>query len=166
MMKIICILLLCVFLSSCAVTKIYIVRHAEKANNSANPELKNPEGFARANALKDSMQDIKLTNIYSTNFLRTVYTVESSASAHGRTVTIYKNADSLIDKLILQKNKRILVAGHSNTIPQMIRHINLDPGFAGGIPDNDFDNLFVITIRWKNGVHKSIVRKTYGAASP
>jgi hypothetical protein len=59
------------------------------------------------------------------------------------------------------------VVGHSNTIPQMILHINLNPGFTGNIADNDFDNLFIILKKTKWGKTKlSLVKKTYGKISP
>ena len=156
------------FLLSCgSVTKIYLVRHAEKASSSTNPDLKDPEGFARANTLKDSMMGVHLNGVYSTNFLRTVHTAGPTAAAQNQTVKTYTDGDKLMDSLSQGKNKKYLVVGHSNTIPGMIRHFGLDPGFSGDIPDNDFDNLFIVIIKRRgHSFEKTIQIKTYGAASP
>ncbi len=166
-MKTILLFFLSIFFLSCAQTKIYMVRHAEKTGNTPNADLKSPEGFARANTLKDSMKNMKLAGVFSTNVPRTLHTGQPSADDHMLPVTVYANGDSLVDQLILKKKKRFLVVGHSNTVPQMIRHLGLDPGFTGDIPDNDFDNLYVITVTWEhNGRRMSVVRKTYGVVSP
>ncbi len=148
-------------------TKIYIVRHAEKNGTTSNADLKTPEGYARANVLKDSLNKLSLTSIFSTNTSRTIHTAEPTANSKHLPVTIYNDADSLVDQLLLKKNKTFLIVGHSNTIPNMIRHLGLDPGFEGNIPDNDFDNLFVIIKKWNlDGTSEVIVRKTYGEPTP
>lgn len=166
-MKPILFFLLIICCCSCNTTKIYIVRHAEKNGTAPNADLKVPEGINRANTLRDSLYSVSIKGVYSTNVPRTLHTGEPTATDHGMTVTVYANGDSLVDQLVTRKNKRYLVVGHSNTVPQMIRHLGLDPGIPGDIPDNDFDNLYVITVTRNNGAaHYTIVRKTYGAASP
>ena len=166
-MKIFAGLIFLIGISSCAVTKIYLVRHAEKTGNTANADLKAPEGFARAVALKDSLHVKVITSVYSTNVPRTFHTAEAVALDHSLPVVFYANADSLADALVVKKNKRFVVVGHSNTVPQMIRRLGLDPGITGSIPDNDYDNLFVITLRWKKGTAiKTLEKKTYGELSP
>ena len=154
------------FFISCT-TKIYIVRHAEKNGTASNADLKSPEGFTRANVLKDSLSQVSLSSIFSTNTPRTIHTAEPTANNKNLRVIIYNNADSLIDKLLLKKHKTFLIVGHSNTIPNTIRHLGLDPGFTVNIPDNDFDNLFIIIKKWNLGrTSKVILRKTYGAVTP
>ncbi|MEO7309444.1 MAG: histidine phosphatase family protein [Chitinophagaceae bacterium] len=153
-----------VSLFSCATTKIYIVRHGDKASSAPNSDLKNPEGFTRARVLRDSLSGVGINGVYSTNVLRTIHTAEPAAVANSLPVVFYNNADSLIDALSTQKKKHFLVVGHSNTVPQMLRHIGLDPGFTGNIDDGDFDNLFVVIIKWSGGsVSKTLVKKTFGA---
>ena len=103
----------------------------------------------------------------SIHFLRTLHTAGPTAASQNQAVKIYADGDKLMDSIGLKRNKRYLLVGHSNTIPGMIRHIGLDPGFNGDIPDNDFDNLFVVTIKRKGtSMLKTIQRKTYGALSP
>jgi hypothetical protein len=166
-MKIVFIILISTFFISCSTTKIYMVRHAEKNGTMADADLKNPEGFTRASILKDSLQRITLYAVYSTNTPRTKHTAEPTATSQKLSLNIYANGDSLLDKLLLQKNKKCLVVGHSNTIPQMIRHIGLNPAFEGNIPDNVFDNLFIIIKKWKLGKTSiTLMKKKYGSKSP
>jgi broad specificity phosphatase PhoE len=82
-------------------------------------------------------------------------------------VTTYapNGGDALLDSLIKQKNRRFLVVGHSNTIPAMLRHIGLTPSMEN-IPDNDYDNLFVVKLKWGLGRKISLKEKTYGKVSP
>jgi hypothetical protein len=69
-MKLLNTILITLFLCSChSTTKIYLVRHAEKVSNAANADLKSPEGFARANVLKDSLITISINAIFSTVYL-------------------------------------------------------------------------------------------------
>jgi phosphohistidine phosphatase SixA len=148
---------------SCSTTKIYLVRHAEKNGTTSNADLKTPEGFTRANMLRDTLQNFKLANVYSTNTPRTIHTAEPTAIAQNLQVIIYANGDSLVDKLLLQKNKKFLLVGHSNTIPNIIRHAKLHPGFEGNLADNDFSNFFVIVKKWRWGKEKISFKKSrYG----
>jgi broad specificity phosphatase PhoE len=148
---------------SCSTTKIYLVRHAEKNGTTSNADLKTPEGFARANMLRDTLQNFRLTNVYSTNTPRTIHTAEPTAIAQNLQVIIYANGDSLVDNLLQQKNKNFLLVGHSNTIPNIIRHAKLNPGFEGNLADNDFSNFFVIVKKRRWGKEKiRLLKKRYG----
>lgn len=124
-------------------------------------------GHARARLLRDSMQSKALNGVFATTVRRTQQTVEPTAASKGLTVRLYAAtqpaADALVDSLAAIKGKKFLVAGHSNTVPAMVRHLGLPCSFTGNIPDNDYDNLFIITI--KKGV-KTVRETTYGAISP
>jgi phosphohistidine phosphatase SixA len=157
---------------SCITTNtIYIVRHAEKQAPNANVTPNDVElsdlGHARARVLRDSMQPKELKGIFATTIRRTQQTVEPTALAKGLAVRQYAAtqpaADALLDSLSAIKGKKFLVAGHSNTVPAMVRHLGLPCSFTGNIPDNDYDNMFIITI--KKGV-KTVRETSYGAISP
>jgi broad specificity phosphatase PhoE len=155
-------------LSSCNTT-IYLVRHAEKQTNSGNMMSNNPdlttEGRIRADVLADSLTGKKISAVYSTNFLRTIHTADPTARIKMRDVTIYSDGNKLLDSLITRKKKGFLVVGHSNTIPAMLEHIGLHPSMHE-IPENDFDNLFVVRIHWLFGRSMSLKEMTYGKPSP
>ncbi len=165
---------LLLLLSACSqTTTLYLVRHAEKqAPSNANGMMAGDvdltdAGQARALVLVDSLSGKRVAAVYATPYKRTQQTVQPVADAKMLPVRIYPAnqlaSNALVDSLSLTKGKTYLVAGHSNTVPDMIRHLGLSLSFSGNIPENDFDNLFIITIN-KNG--KRLEQKTYGALSP
>lgn len=160
------------FLTGCSsTTTIYLVRHAEKAaplpNQPPNDVELSAAGHARAQALADSLAAKHLHAVFATTIKRTQQTVQPTAAAKGFTIRQYTASqpasDALVDSLVAVKGKKFLVAGHSNTVPAMVRHLGLPCSFTGNIPENDFDNMFIITV--KKGV-KTVKETTYGAISP
>ena len=82
--------------------------------------------------------------------------------------TVHYAADTVCDDLIntiLQHRdfgKTILIIAHSNTVPKIIRKLGVLDYAQVDLPDNEFDNLFLIT--YKN--EKAKVKKIkYGALS-
>lgn len=169
-MRIIYSLLVLFTLTACSsTTTIYLVRHAEKKAQDPNAGMMSNDvdlsdaGQARAQVLRDSLAGKKINAIYATTYKRTQQTVQPTAQSKGLVVKQYTASqpasDALVDSLIAIKGKTFLVAGHSNTVPAMVRHLGLPCSFAGNIPETDFDNMFIITV--KKGV-KSVKEKTYG----
>jgi phosphohistidine phosphatase SixA len=148
-----------------AVTKIFIVRHAEKESGK-DPAL-TPAGNARAGDLMRALQHEAVKKIYVSQYKRTQMTGDSLRIQAG-TKTVQYTADTLCDNLVntIMENgdfgKTILIIGHSNTIPQIIRKFGVTNYPYGDIPDNEFDNLFVIT--YKKGKAK-FKKMKYGANS-
>jgi phosphohistidine phosphatase SixA len=139
-------------------TTIYLVRHAEKSAPAGNVPLSG-DGLQRAETLKDSLAGKKISAVYTTHTIRTAQTALPTARAAGLDTTVYNSGDSLLRVLMGRKGKNYLVVGHSNTVPQMLRAIGLQPGFDGNIPDQQYDNLFEVTVKKKET--KLLVKK-YG----
>ena len=153
----IAILFLTVMMSACSSTTIYLVRHAEKSAPSGDVPLSG-DGLERAQTLADSMRN-KLNAVYTTNTKRTQQTAGPSASKYSLTPIVYANGDSLLQNLVT-KSGRYLVVGHSNTVPQMLRSLNLTTSFDGNIPDAVYSYLFVVR---KKGNHAATLEeKRYG----
>ncbi len=153
------------FVSSCTNTSIiYVVRHGEKVSPSGDVALSG-DGLQRAETLKDTLMNKKITAVYSTNFKRTHQTAGPTATHFGKTIIPYSNGDSLMQVLVNRKNARTLITGHSNTVPNMLRAVGLQTSFAGNIPDNQYDNLFVVTITWKKTKTVSLKEMKYGMLS-
>lgn len=153
------------FLTSCSST-IYIVRHAEKADASPDTEL-SEAGHARALALRDTLHMADLDGIYASQFKRTLQTVQPTATEKNVEVIRYNTtaSDSLIVALAKKQNRKMLVAGHSNSVPAMLRKLGLNPSMQT-IPENDFDNLFIVRISWFFGRSIRLTESTYGTVSP
>ena len=136
-------LLLSAFLSTAtAQSTIFIVRHAEKADATKDPDL-SEAGLARAEALAKMLKDANITAIYATEFKRTQQTAAPLAKVLGITVTILPAKDNaaLIAKLRASTGNA-LVVGHGGTIPDLIKAFGISDPI--NIAENDYDNLFAV----------------------
>jgi phosphohistidine phosphatase SixA len=132
------------------VTKIFIVRHAEKETGK-DPGL-TAGGNTRAGDLMRTLETEGVQKIYVSQYRRTQMTADSMR-LQLKIDTVHYAADTTCDNLInsimmhSDFGKTILIVAHSNTIPQIIRKLGLADYPYGDIPDNEFDNLFVITYK-------------------
>jgi broad specificity phosphatase PhoE len=147
------------------ITTVIRVRHAEKniAPNNPNPDL-SPAGQARAQELVRVLGNAGITAIYATQFVRTQQTVQPLATHLGLPVTQIEAAktDQLVDQIITNNRGGVVfVAGHNNTVPAAISA--LGGGSVPIIPENEYDNLYIVTI-YRSG-HAKLVKLKYGNAS-
>jgi phosphohistidine phosphatase SixA len=148
-----------------APTRIFIVRHAEK--ETGKDPLLTAEGNKRAGDLMRALQNEGIQKIYVSQYRRTQNTGDS-LRLQLKIDTVHYAADTICDNLVNaimehgDFGKTILIIAHSNTIPQIIRKFGVTDYPYGDIPDNEFDNLFLIT--YKKEKAKVKVMK-YGAKS-
>jgi broad specificity phosphatase PhoE len=145
---------------------VILVRHAEKniEPNNPNPDL-SPAGQARAQELVRVLGDVGISAIYASQFVRTQQTVQPLANHLGLQVTTIdaRNTDELVRQIITnQRGGVVFVTGHNNTVPAAITA--LGGGNLPVIPENEFDNLFIVTV-YRTGQAK-LVKLKYGDASP
>ncbi len=97
---------------------ILLVRHAEKVDASADPEL-SEAGKERAQRLIKAIGKYRPGAFYSTDFKRTRATVTPLASKRKKPITIYdpRKPQDLISVIMQSNTKRHVVAGHSNSVP-------------------------------------------------
>lgn len=134
-------------------TTIYLIRHAEKADASKNPEL-SEQGVERALRWANYFEKIPLEIFYTTLTIRTQQTIASVASTKNKEIQFYQPAVFSLKEIAANHlGKTILVVGHSNTIP---KHINefLGEEIYDQIDENEFGNLYKITIKGKEIEHK------------
>jgi len=140
--------LLSAFLSTAmAQSTIFIVRHAEKADATKDPNL-SEAGRARAEALAKTLKDANITAIYATEFERTQQTAAPLAKALGISVTTLPAKDNaaFIAKLSASTGN-VLVVGHGDTIPDLIKALGISDPI--NIAENDYDNLFAVELDQK-----------------
>ncbi len=148
-----------------AATKIFIVRHAEK--EAGKDPVLTSAGNARAGDLMRALQNEGVQKIYVSQYKRTQNTADSMR-IQLKISTVQYASDTLCDDLVnaIMVNgdfgKTILIIAHSNTIPQIIRKFGVTDYPYGDIPDNEFDNLFVITYKKEKAKLKKM---KYGANS-
>jgi broad specificity phosphatase PhoE len=130
---------------------VYLVRHAERADQGApagqmmtpgDPPL-SVVGEARANQLAAMLRDAGITAIFATEYRRTQDTVKPLAARLRLEVQSHPASDieGLVAKLHTgHADGIVLVAGHSNTIPDVIKALG---GPELRIADTEYDNIFI-----------------------
>ncbi len=133
-------LVLVLFMTSSHGATLYLTRHFEKAEGN-DPSL-TPQGQARAEKLASMLADKSVSAIYSTSYNRTRETVTPLSNATSIDITTYDPKRLKAFARTLQKeNVTAVIAGHSNTTPQLIRYLG-GPEFAIG--ENDYGTLFIL----------------------
>jgi broad specificity phosphatase PhoE len=142
---------------------VFLVRHAERADTSpgvsptmaADPDL-SEAGRARAESLASALKDARITAIYTTEFKRTQQTAAPLAKVLGLTVKVVtsKSAADLLKQLKAEKGN-VLVVGHSNTVPDVIKALGVATPVTIG--DDEFDNMFLVS----TGTQPSVLRLHY-----
>jgi broad specificity phosphatase PhoE len=138
---------------------IFLVRHAERADASTDPSL-SAAGRARAERLAAMLRNAGVTAIFTTDLKRTIETAAPLAKASHVTATALPAAgtEALIQRLrAAHTADRILVVGHSNTVPDVLSAFGIAPRIA--IADNEYDNLFILMLR--AGASPQLVRLRY-----
>lgn len=136
-------------------TVIYLVRHAEKVDDSRDPPL-SELGLERALLLAQMLRDADLTHLYSTDLERTRDTANPIALQTGLEVKIYDSQHlTEFAGLLRATPGRHLVVGHSNTTPQLVRLLG---GKSSEIADAEYDRLYMLTIKPKGGATTVLIR--------
>ena len=122
---------------------IILVRHAEKIDNSRDPEL-SEAGKKRAQILANMLVEAGVSEIYSTPYLRTLSTVQPLAEALSLEIQSYdpRNLEGFASQLKV-KEGIIVVAGHSNTTPTLASL--LTGRELSKLDESDYQQFFVIS---------------------
>lgn len=148
------------------ITTVVLVRHAEKNIEPENPNPNlSPAGQARAQELVRVLGNAGVSAIYATQFVRTQQTAQPLANHLNLQVTKIdaSNTDELVRQITTnQSGGVVFVAGHNNTVPVTIAA--LGGGNFPVIPENEFDNLLIVTI-YRFG-RARVVKLKYGNATP
>ena len=131
-----------------SLTTIIFIRHAEKKVEPDNPDPDlSPAGEARAREIARMFANSGVNAIYATQFKRTQQTVKPLADKLRIQVTQVPAKKSVeVVKQIRERHmgKLIFVAGHNNSVPEMIAALG-GPKFPL-IPETEYDNLYILTI--------------------
>lgn len=133
---------------------IYLVRHGEKEAAGQDPAL-TTQGRQRAQNIAVMLHKAGIAHIFSTPTTRTRQTAQPLAERNGLKVALYdpRTPQALVAK-VKGLSEPVLVVGHSNTLPELVR---LFGGQAGAeITDNEFDRVYQL-IRGSNGSVSTVV---------
>ena len=128
---------------------LFLVRHAEKVDNSRDAAL-SAAGEARARALADKLRDAGITAIFTTELQRTKQTAAPLAEKIHVAAQVHPADDTAGLVKLLHKEKRVLVVGHGNTLPEIAAAYGF-PSLA--IADDEWDALYVLVPRTRTLVH-------------
>lgn len=138
----------------------FLVRHAEKVDDSEDPEL-SEAGKQRATALAHTLKDAGIERVYSTDYRRTRDTASLLAALLELPMEIYDPLElSALADLLRQSGQNSLVVGHSNTTPELAALLGGDPGPEID-EESEYDRLYLVTIETSGEANSVLLR--YGA---
>lgn len=129
-------------------TIYYLIRHAEK--DRSDPTNKNPklttEGMQRAQNWAKYFDTIKIDQVFSTNYIRTMETASFTASQKNVMIELYDPKDLYNnDFKALTKGHNVLIVGHSDTTPKFVNAI-IGENTYPDIDDAENGHLFIVTV--------------------
>ncbi len=128
------------------VTTFYLVRHAEK--DYGDDPILTKQGKERAERLMETLKNVDLAAVYSTDTKRTQSTAKPTAEDHDLKIVSYRPSllRELSEKLrSLYRGKAVLIVGHSNTTPAMANYLT-DSDEHPRFSELDYTNLYVVTL--------------------
>ncbi|MFV8324155.1 histidine phosphatase family protein [uncultured Flavobacterium sp.] len=134
-------------------TTYYFIRHAEKVDNSQNPDL-SEIGLERANLWNKIFSEISFDEIYSTDYKRTIQTATPTATTKKIQIKLYNPKTIAIESFQKETlGKKVLIIGHSNTTPNFVNQI-INQKIYADIEDTTFGNLYIVTINGETITHQ------------
>lgn len=145
---------------------IFLVRHAEK---QAIPGEKDPQlaavGQHRAEALANRLAAAPIDRLFATGYQRTQLTLKPLAARLGRELQIYDARQSgafLTGILATGCQGALIVAGHSNTLPELLRAAGIAET-ASEFDEGRYGELFIVDRQLRNGSwHSRLTVERFG----
>lgn len=132
-------------------TRVYLVRHAEKQSEGEDPGL-TEQGGKRAQALMTELAAEPIRVVYVTQFARTQQTAQPLTEKLGLTPVVMQASRDVAAHAAeiagairaLGPGQTAVVAGHSNTIPEIIKALGVPETVE--IDDSRYGDLFVVEL--------------------
>jgi broad specificity phosphatase PhoE len=145
---------------------VILVRHAEKAGDGVDPDL-TETGRERARALAHALGELEASAVYATQYVRTRETARPLAELLGLSVTVIEATRDYVGEMASliraeHAGEVVVVVSHSNTVPAIIEALGAGP--APTIDDNEYDDLFVVTVGTDG--RSSLLQLRYGKETP
>ena len=142
---------------------IYLVRHGEKALEGKDPDL-TAQGQQRARNIAAMLGKAGVAHVFSTDTRRTRQTAQPLAQQNALQVQLYdpKTPQALVAK-VKTLTGAVLVVGHSNTLPELVRLFGGQPG--ADVADNEYDRLYQL-IPWPNAAVTTVLFTSLPATGP
>ncbi|MSP15225.1 MAG: hypothetical protein EXR73_01205 [Myxococcales bacterium] len=134
---------------------VFLLRHAEKAPAPPKDPPLTDAGSARASALADLLGGAGVTHLFASEFVRTQQTLAPLSARVGIEIAAIgaaKPAELVTQVRGLPAGSIAVVAGHSNTIPALVRALGgtLDGTVQGSsgeqLPDDEYGRLIELIL--------------------
>src|SRR5262249_15424742 len=122
---------------------VVLVRHAEPVAGGTDPGL-SPTGQHRAATLAKMLAKTGITAIFTSNLRRTKETAKPLAVLLSIAPAVIADDPVAAAAQIKAAGKRVLVVGHTNTVPAIIEALGGPANVV--IQANEFDHLFVLQV--------------------
>ncbi len=150
---------------------VVIVRHAEKADASADPLL-SEAGQARARALAAELADAHPSLILTSPLQRTILTAAPTAEYHSapsEIVSLEGGGGAHIAATVarvraLPEDATVLIVGHSNTVPLIARALGYAE--AADMPECEYDRVTTLHLMGEGRAHGVVSRYGEPTACP
>ena len=155
----------CLF-TGCSTTTVYLVRHAEKVDESDSTDL-SVAGQRRAMVLADTLGSRRIDSIFTTPYRRTRQTVQPLAQRLNIQPVTYSasSPSGIVQRVNRIRNQAVVVVGHSNTILPVAQGLGARPTMTR-IESGDYDNLLILRIKRRPfSKSVSLSERTYGQAT-
>ncbi len=131
---------------------VYVIRHVEKAAEPRRDPALSVTGIEHLGVLQAMLRDVEFAGVYSSDYARTRLTAAAFVGGDEDAVTLYDADDSaglveVVKGLEFEgdgKGGNVLVVGHSNTVPKVLKELGVTEEVVIG--DGEYDNLFVVRI--------------------
>jgi phosphohistidine phosphatase SixA len=152
---------------------VFLIRHAEREDEPRQDPPLSKLGAARAEALARLLSTAGVKAIFTSQYARTKQTAEPLATKLGLTVTPFtlktnpanprqiaeESTAEVTNKILEHAGQSVLVIGHSNSIPDVIKMLGGD--VVPTIDEKKFDDLFFVNVYAKGKA--KVVQLKYGA---
>jgi phosphohistidine phosphatase SixA len=152
---------------------VFLLRHAEREEEPRQDPPLSKDGIARSQALARLLSSAGVKAIFTSQFNRTKQTGEALATKLGLTVTPFtlklspsnprqiaeESTAEVTNKILEHSGQSVLVVGHSNSIPDVIKMLGGD--VVPTIDERKYDDLFIVTVYAKGKA--KVTHLKYGA---
>jgi len=152
---------------------VFLIRHAERQDEPRQDPPLTDAGVARSQALARLLSNAGVKAIFTSQYTRTKQTAEPLATKLGLTVAPFtlklnpsnprqiaeESTAEVTNKILERSGQSVLVVGHSNSIPDVIKMLGGDT--VPTIDERKFDDLFIVTVYAKGKA--KVVQMKYGA---
>ena len=152
---------------------VFVIRHAEREDEPKQDPPLSKIGITRSEALARLLSTAGIKAIFTSQYARTKQTAEPLATKLGLTVTPFtlktnpanprqiteESTAEVTNKILEHAGQSVLVIGHSNSIPDVIKMLGGD--VVPTIDEKKFDDLFIVNVYAKGKA--KVVQLKYGA---